>query len=206
MLCNNCGSNNSSENVFCQQCGARLTANTEPISENVENARSTSYIRSAKQGQQEETPSTQKTLNYTKISALLGIIAYILPIIAILVGVPLIYEVRESIHSEINYFALLFNPFLFMLSPSITVIDPRLSAAATGFGITFILFGICAFILGIISRRLRRNAVYHEPESSLKSIGGIFAVLGIILAFVSGVIGFILFRQPTFASSYYPFF
>ena len=200
MYCPICGNKNKPNDNFCRSCGAKLTIINEPIRSENSPSRADN-IQDIKREQKIGSSQSKDSLKNSKICAILGIIAYILPIIAIFVGIPLNYVVRTSISLEFNYFLYFLDPFLFMLYPYITVLDESLKAAASGFGVTFVLFGVAAFVMGIISRQFRRKAVYYEPESPLKSIGGTFAILAILLAFVSGFIGIILFNSPN--SIYY---
>jgi hypothetical protein len=200
MYCPICGNKNKPNDNFCRSCGAKLNINNEPISSENSPSRADN-LQDIKREQIMSSSQTENSLKNSKICAILGIIAYILPLISILVGIPLNYAIRTSIRIEFNIFLFYLDPFLFMFYPYVTVLDETLKAAASGFGATFVIFGVVAFVMGIVSRQIRRKAVYYEPESPLKSIGGTFAILAILLAFVSGAIGIILFNSPN--SLYY---
>jgi uncharacterized membrane protein len=130
----------------------------------------------------------QKSLSNSKICAILGTIAYILPIIAILIGIPFNYFAESKIQTLPPYLVILQPTLLFY--PYLRYIDPAILNLSLVCGATFIAFGVTAFIMGIIARQIRRKAVYHEPDTSLTSIGGTFAIMGLLLAFISGFIGF----------------
>ncbi len=207
MYCPHCGNKNKPNDNFCRTCGARLlidnlptrTDNLPSSAENIQDIKNLEQISSSK---------NNKNLVNSKICAILGVIAYILPIIAILVGIPLIYVVASSVHEELNpiiffldplYLEMLFYPFFIPYhSTTIKVIDEAVKSLAVGLGVMFVIFGLIGFIMGVVARKIRRKAVYYEPESPLKSIGGTFAILAILISFASGFIGVVLFNLPNF--------
>ncbi|TXT58128.1 MAG: membrane protein of unknown function [Promethearchaeota archaeon] len=206
MNCPNCGAQSSPNQKFCQYCGASLKSVS--AEQSLPPSTSNPYVSQPTHSTQTSAPSKRvpsvdfeekDSKKYSKRCFILAMVSFCLFLISITSGGLLYLALRNSIHFEIDIFSLLIG-FPYFIPSGRYVFDEGLMGLGYIIGIMVILFSIAGFVLGIVSRRVRRTAVREESKNGLTTAGGVFAILGIIFNILTPIISILIFTTPFYVT------
>jgi len=167
LYCPQCGEKlESSDQKFCKHCGADLRTDI---------GTSDSPVSAIKE---------KTILKQSKRCFILGLSSVGIAIIFIIIGLALILILRNSVQSSFN------------ISYTSYYFDEELKLVTEVFGLVAILSSIAGCSLGIISRMIRQKFRATKSKNLLIDMGGVFAILGIVLNIIAIVIALILMYLP----------
>jgi len=169
IICDKCGKENEQSNKFCTNCGAKLRFFTKETSVNT-----TYYGKNRLTYEEFLNMRKNKGEKWSKTSYRLANISFVLAIVAITMGIPLMYYIVFSLERRV-VFNIIFTTVL---------------------GILLIAFSITSFVLGQVSRKLRKDAIYYKVVNNYTKKGGLISVFGIILSIIGLILSMTLTITP----------
>ena len=176
LYCPQCGEKlYSSDQKFCKHCGADLR---------IDIGTSDSPVSAIK----------EKTIRkLSKRCFILGLSSFVIAIIFIIIGLALIILLRSSVYPH----------FISTNIEEQYYFDQELKMYTVMFGLVSILCSIAGFSLAIISRMIRKKARDNGSKNILIDMGGVFAILGIVLNITAIILALIVMYLPFFVGVYW---
>ncbi len=164
-------------NLYCPQCGEKLKSSDQKFCD---------HCGADLRISMKTSDSDVTTIKESKRCFILGLSSFIIAIIFIIIGLALILILRNSVQSTYYIF---YESYYF---------DEELKLVTEVFGLVAILSSIAGCSLGIISRMIRQKLRANESKNLFIDMGGVFAILGIVLNIIAIVIAIILIYLPFF--------
>jgi hypothetical protein len=176
LYCPQCGEKlETSDQKFCKHCGADLR---------IDIGTSDSPVSAIKEN---------KIRKQSKRCFILGLSSFFIAIIFIIIGIFLIILLRSSVYPH----------FTSTMVQEQYYFDQELKMYTNLFGLIAILFSIAGFSLAIISKMKRKKMRDNGSKNILIDMGGVFAILGIVLNIIAIIMALIVMYLPFFVGIYW---
>ncbi|TXT58127.1 MAG: membrane protein of unknown function [Promethearchaeota archaeon] len=205
MNCPYCGNRlDPSNQQVCQHCGTNVQekASKDLIRTSSSPTKSNIFYSTPYSSYEILNTQTAKNVKYSKRIFILGTISLLLALLSFISGIPFIFFTVSSIQVEMNwvYFSIIkldFEEYYSFLSDVVYYsLEESIKMSACIVGICCVLFGLAGIVLGIIAKIIKLKVMKSQPTKRLAKIGGLFAILGIILSTFGPIIGWVLYFIP----------